>query len=141
MESAVHMGQAIRSIRLIKQIKQETFARGMGIRQQNVSKMEKRKEISTDKLELAAKVLGVTVETIKDFDEKVLFNNNIALEQNSGQQIFPVKDIIEYFKGEMEKKDKIIENQRRELEAYRHGKKKPVKAAKKKSAKGLRRAS
>ena len=137
-EVAVHMGQAIRTIRLVKGIKQETFARGLGIKQQNVSKMENRKVISTEKLEQAAKVLGVTVETIKDFNEKVLFNNNIALEQNSGQIVHPVKEIIEHFEKEIEKKDKIIDKLRTELEAYRYGKKKPSKPAKKKAAKGLR---
>lgn len=46
----------------------------MGIAQQNISKMEKKKEISLEKLEAAAKVLGTTVEAIESFNEKVYFN-------------------------------------------------------------------
>ena len=139
MESAgVHIGQSVRAIRLLKGIKQETFAREIGIAQQNVSKMEKQKVISVEKLEAAAKVLGVTVETIKSFNEKVLFNNNIALEQNAGQIVHPVKEVIEHFEKELSKKDKQIARLSAELEAYKYGKKKPANSIKKKASKGLR---
>jgi len=137
MHDSIHMGMNVRNIRRLQGMKQSTFALRLGIAQQNVSKMEKQKELPLEKLEAAAKVLGITVETIKEFNEKVLFNNNIALVENSGQVVHPVKDIIEYFKGELSKKDAIIERQRKELEDYRAGRKKMIKPASK-SSKGLR---
>lgn len=108
-------------------MKQETFARSLGIAQQNVSKMENKKKLSLEKLEAAAKVLGITVDAIEKFNEKVYFNNNIALEENAGQIVHPVKEVIEYFKEELSKRDKKIEELVSELEEYRNNTKKPAK--------------
>jgi transcriptional regulator with XRE-family HTH domain len=74
-----HIGRNLRHIRLLKGMKQTTFAKSLGIAQQNVSKMENKKEISMGKLEAAAKVLGLTVDAIEKFNEKNILNNNIAL--------------------------------------------------------------
>ena len=122
-----HIGRNLRHIRLLKGIKQTTFAKGLGIAQQNVSKMENKKKLSVEKLEAAAKVLGITVEAIEKFNEKVYFNNNIALEQNAGQIVHPVNEIIEYFKKELLKKDNKIEELFSELEEYRNRKRKSPK--------------
>ena len=129
MDQGLHMGLKLRNARLLLGIKQSTFARLLGITQQNVSKMEKKKDISIEKLEAAAKALGISVQALKDFDEKAIFNNNFAFEPGAGQVVHPVKDVIEYFKEELGKKEKTIEALRRELEAYRSGRKKPVKKA------------
>lgn len=123
MNEAKHIGNNIRNVRLLRGMKQRTLAHGLGVKQQNVSKMEKKEKLSKEKLEAAAKVLGVTVEAIENFNEKVLFNNNIALEQGAGQIVHPVKEIMEYFKGEIErirfdneKKDKKLEKMQKELD-------------------------
>jgi len=108
-------------------MKQTTFAESLGIAQQNVSKMENKKKISVEKLEAAAKVLGITVDAIENFNEKVYFNNNIALEENAGQIVHPIKEVIEYFKEELLKKDTKIEELTSELEDYRKAKKKSTK--------------
>ena len=123
-----HIGRNLRHIRLLKGIKQTTFAKSLGIAQQNVSKMENKKEILMEKLEAAAKVLGLTVDAIEKFNEKNILNNNIALEQGTGQtnHVYPVKEIIEYFKGELLKRDTKIEELTSELEEYRKRKKKSV---------------
>jgi len=40
----VHIGKNIRAIRLLLGIKQEAFARKMGVSQQNISRLESRKK-------------------------------------------------------------------------------------------------
>ncbi len=135
MQPTKHIGKNVRNMRLLKGMKQATFAREMGIAQQNVSKMEKKKEISLEKLEAAAKVLGVSVEAIEKFNEKAVLN--FAVDQQTGQIVHPVKEVIEYFKDELRKKDDKIEELLSELEDYRSGKKKPAKASKTGVAKGL----
>lgn len=129
-----HIGRNLRHIRLLKGMKQTTFAKSLGIAQQNVSKMENKKKLSVEKLEAAAKVLGITVDAIEKFNEKVYFNNNIALEENAGQIVHPVKEIIEYFKEELLKRDNKseeltskIEELTSELEEYRKNKRKSAK--------------
>ncbi len=110
--SNVHIGQNIRKIRLLRGMKQDTFAKEMGIAQQNVSKMENKEKVSEEQLEQASKVLNASVETIKNFDEKVIINNNIF----SHDQInHPITEVISYFKGEIDKKDEEIERLRAEL--------------------------
>lgn len=124
-----HIGRNLRHIRLLKGMKQTTFAKSLGIAQQNVSKMENKKEISMGKLEAAAKVLGLTVDAIEKFNEKNILNNNIALEQGTGQtnHVYPIKEIIEYFKDELLKRDNKIEELTSELEEYRKNKRKSAK--------------
>lgn len=141
VENAQHIGKNIRSIRLLKGMKQETFAYKLGIAQQNVSKMEKKTKVSQEKLEAAAKVLGITVEAIEKFNEKTVLNNNIALEEHAGQIVHPIKEVIEYFKEELLKKDNKlnerdieIQSLKAELEEYRSMKKKPSKPADKTGA-------
>lgn len=110
--STNHIGQNIRKIRLLRGMKQDTFAKEMGIAQQNVSKMENKKEISEEQLEQASKILNASVETIKNFDEKVIINNNIF----SHDQInHPITEVINYFKGEIDRKDEEIDRLRAEL--------------------------
>ena len=135
MQTAKHIGNNVRNMRLLKGMKQETFARELGIAQQNVSKMEKKKEISLDKLEAAARVLGVSVEAIEKFNEKAVLN--FAVDQQTGQIVHPVKEVIEYFKDELKKKDDRIEELLSALEEYKNDKRKSSKTTKTQQAKGL----
>src|SRR5690348_4812472 len=100
LEDLKHIGKNIRSIRLLRGLKQKTIAKKLGISQQNVSKMENQKKVSPEKLKAAAEVLGITVEAIEQFNEKAVLNNNIALEKGTGQtnHIHPIKEVIQYFK-------------------------------------------
>jgi transcriptional regulator with XRE-family HTH domain len=87
-------------------MKQETFARAMGTTQQHISKLEKRETISRKKLEDAARVLRVPVETIEQFDENSLFGLPMPAKQDDLPH--SMKEVIEYFKEELSKKDKKI---------------------------------
>ena len=112
-----HIGRNIRAIRLLQGMKQEVFARKMGISQQNVSKLEKRKKISITKLEAVARVLGVSPEAIERFDENAVLQPSV--EKESLQLMQPVKQVIEYFKEEIAKRDQLIDQLRSELDKIR----------------------
>jgi len=112
-----HIGRNIRAIRLLQGMKQEVFAGKMGISQQNVSKLEKRKKVSASKLEAVASVLGVSVKTIETFDENAVLH--AAVDKGTSLHIQPVKEVIDYFKEEIAKRDKLIDQLRSELDRIR----------------------
>ncbi|HBI87026.1 MULTISPECIES: helix-turn-helix domain-containing protein [Sphingobacterium] len=110
-----HIGQNIRKIRLLRGMKQETFAKELGIAQQNVSKMENKKEISEEQLKKVSEVLQASVEAIKGFDENAIINNNILNDQVNNYNIHPVEEIVNVFKGILSSKDDEIAKLRAEL--------------------------
>lgn len=131
-----HHGKSIRAIRQLRGMKQNTFAKKLGMSQQNVSKMENKKTINDEQLQSVAKILDVTANMVKNFDEKVVVNNNFLF---NDQIINPIKEIIAYFKEELKRelteKDEInleLEKVKAELEEY---KKYKIKSAKPKEAK------
>ena len=115
MGQTPHLGQNIRYIRLLRGMKQATFAKEFGIAQQNVSKMENKKNVSDEQLEQAAKILNTTLESIKTFDQNTVINNNI-FHSDQVNHFYPVKEVIDYFKDELAKKDEEIEQLKAELE-------------------------
>jgi transcriptional regulator with XRE-family HTH domain len=130
-EQTRHHGKSIRAIRQLRGMKQDTFAKKLGMSQQNVSKMENKKTVNDEQLQNVAKVLDVTANMVKTFDEKVVVNNNFLF---NDQIINPVKEIIAYFKEELKRelteKDKInleLEKVKAELEEYKKGKRKSAK--------------
>ncbi|MFD2968797.1 helix-turn-helix transcriptional regulator [Sphingobacterium bambusae] len=112
-----HVGQNIRKIRLLRGMKQDTFAKHMGIAQQNVSKMENKKNISDEQLQKVSKILKASVESIKDFDENTIINNNILNDQVNNYNIHPLEKVVELLKGVIESKDSEIEKLKGELDA------------------------
>lgn len=126
-----HHGKSIRAIRQLRGMKQNTFAKKLGMSQQNVSKMENKKTVNDEQLQSVAKVLDVTANMVKNFDEKVVVNNNFLF---NDQIINPVKEIIAYFKEELKRelmeKDELnleLEKVKAELEEYRKSKRKSAK--------------
>lgn len=75
-----HIGQNIRKIRLLIGMKQKTFAKALGIAQQNVSKMENNEYLTDERIAQAAKVLQTTVEIIKELNENSVIQNNFLNE-------------------------------------------------------------
>lgn len=106
MAHTIHHGNNLRCIRQLLGMKQEAFARAMGTTQQHISKLEKRETISKKKLDAAASVLGVPVETIVQFDENSLFRLPMLATQDDLPH--SMKEVIEYFKEELSKKEKKI---------------------------------
>ena len=75
MPEKVHQGRAVKRIREILQIKQETLASDLGISQQSVSLLETKETIDPETLEQIAKTLKVPVEAIKNFNEEAAIFN------------------------------------------------------------------
>jgi transcriptional regulator with XRE-family HTH domain len=75
MPEKIHQGRAVKRIREILQVKQETLADALGISQQSVSQLETKEEIDPETLELIAKTLKVPVEAIKNFNEEAAIYN------------------------------------------------------------------
>ena len=74
MPEKVHQGRAVKRIREILQVKQETLASELGISQQSVSLLETKETIDPETLEQIASVLKVPVEAIKNFNEDAVYN-------------------------------------------------------------------
>lgn len=103
----MHTGTKVKKIREIRGLKQEALASKLGISHQAVSKIEQSEEIDDEKLTTIAEALGVTVDTIKNFDENAAFQN-VQYNQDSatGSQITyqfnPVDKIVELYERMLE---------------------------------------
>ena len=75
MPEKVHQGRAVKRIREILQVKQETLASELGISQQSVSLLETKETIDPETLEQIAKTLKVPVDAIKNFNEEAAIYN------------------------------------------------------------------
>lgn len=69
-----HIGRKISRIRELRDMKQEALAAALGVSQQTISNIENSETIEEDKLQEIAKVLGVTAEGIKNFNEETVLN-------------------------------------------------------------------
>lgn len=69
-----HLGRKISRIRELRGIKQEYLATELGVSQQSISRMENSEVVEDELLEKVAKILGVPVEGIKNFNEEAVFN-------------------------------------------------------------------
>jgi transcriptional regulator with XRE-family HTH domain len=71
------IGNRIKRIREIKCIKQETVAKALGVSQQLYSQIEAGQiKLTGEKLDKIAEALGLSMESIMDFDETKIFENN-----------------------------------------------------------------
>jgi transcriptional regulator with XRE-family HTH domain len=69
-----HIGRKISRIRELRDMKQEALAQALGMSQQTVSAIENSETVDEEKLQEIAKILGVTVEGIKNFSEGAVLN-------------------------------------------------------------------
>jgi transcriptional regulator with XRE-family HTH domain len=81
--SKMHIGRKISRIREIRGIKQDYLAIELGVSQQTISKIEQSEEVEDSTLEKIAKILGVSPEGIKNFNEESLINNINSSYDNS----------------------------------------------------------
>jgi transcriptional regulator with XRE-family HTH domain len=116
-------GRNIRIIRQLQGLKQSLFAVKLGVSQQYVSKVENQKTIPREKLEPIAAVLGVSVKTIENFNERLLLLSEV--ESATPQVPMPIKEVIEHFKKEIARKDALITELRTKLNAYNPSNKLP----------------
>ena len=116
----VHLGRNVRCLRLLQGMKQELFARKLGISQQHLSKLERQPQISSDKLEAIARVLNVSVGNILAFDERTFVSDSPIVDIKPMDR--SIKEMLDYFVTELAKKDKKIEELEAELNGYRNSK-------------------
>ncbi|WP_291144374.1 helix-turn-helix transcriptional regulator [Flavobacterium sp. UBA7680] len=68
-----HIGRKISRLRELKDMKQEALAQALGTSQQTISAIENSETVDEEKLIEIAKVLGLSVEAIKNFSEEAVF--------------------------------------------------------------------
>jgi transcriptional regulator with XRE-family HTH domain len=83
MPEKVHQGRAVKRIREILQVKQETLAAELGISQQSVSLLESKETIDPETLEQIAKTLKVPVDSIKNYNEEAAVSFVSTFHDNS----------------------------------------------------------
>jgi transcriptional regulator with XRE-family HTH domain len=69
-----HIGRNISRIRELREMKQEALAMAIGVSQQTISNIENSETVEEEKLQEIAKVLGVSLDGIKNFSEEAVFN-------------------------------------------------------------------
>lgn len=73
-EKTIHEGRNVKRIREILGIKQDALAMELGLSQQAVSALEQKEALDKDMIEKIAKVLKVTPDVIKSFNEENTIN-------------------------------------------------------------------
>jgi transcriptional regulator with XRE-family HTH domain len=94
------LGDKIKKIRDLKGLKQEEMAALLNISSQAYSKLERNEtKMDDDRLEQIAKILDVSTDDIKNFDDKSLFINNLNEYDNSNQSTGTGHTVINHFYG------------------------------------------
>ena len=91
----IHQGQNVKIFRNMRNMKQEEFAKQIGVKQSVVTKLERQSIIEETMLSKCAEVLGIPVDVLKEFElEKMLdsFIYNIDKIQDSNGWMFSSKD-------------------------------------------------
>lgn len=114
-----HHGKNVQKVRVYLGFKQDALATDLGMSQQAISKIEQQEEIEEELLTNIAKVLGVSTDLIKNFDEeRSIYNiNNYnypdATISDSAttivQQINPVEKIVELYERLLQSEKEKIE--------------------------------
>ena len=112
IDEPTSIGRNIERIRRLKGIKQDTLATDLGISRQLLSKIEQSDTVEEERLEQIAKVLGVTTDAIKRFNDDATVINIESMHDQSGiyQYHFnPIDKIVELYdallKSEKEKNE------------------------------------
>ena len=106
MEKAVRVGPNIKFLRNLKGLKQETVAIELGISQAEYSLIENSEIIDDEIIFQIAKILNVTAEVIKEFNESQAFysienkvdNTTISDNAHGIHQVFsPIEKVVELY--------------------------------------------
>lgn len=110
------IGPKISRLRELRGMKQEALATALGVSQQTVSNIERSAEIEEDLLAQVSKILGVTPDAIRNFDEESVFNiiNNTFQDSSSNNNnylctINPIDKIIELYERLLEAEKSKVE--------------------------------
>lgn len=99
MHNTTSIGRNIERIRRLKGIKQETLAAAIGMSRQSVSKLEQSDTLDETKLGQIASALGVTIHTIRNFNDDWAIHHETFMDQHPGLRfsINPWDKIIELY--------------------------------------------
>ena len=122
----VHIGRKVGRLREIRGIKQEAIAQELGVTQQAVSKLEQSEFIEDEVLEKIAKVLGVTSDAIKNFNEEAIVNiivnsfsdfkdNASGINYNCDLNFNPIDKLVELY-------ERLLQSEREKIEILKGNK-------------------
>ncbi|WP_207536501.1 helix-turn-helix transcriptional regulator [Desertivirga arenae] len=120
----MHLGRKISRIREIRGIKQEHLAQELGVSQQSISRIEQSEFVEDEVLAKVAKVLGVTSEAIKSFNEDSVinfFNNFNDSSSNNGAfyanncTFNPLDKVVELY-------ERLLQSEREKIEILKGNK-------------------
>ncbi|HTN08283.1 helix-turn-helix transcriptional regulator [Agriterribacter sp.] len=125
MEAASHtdvlpIGRKIEKVRRLRAMTQTQLGDLLGISKQAVSKMEQTKQMDDDKINEVANALGVTADTIRNFNEEATFNIIANTYHNHSSsvnyQLNPIEKIIALYQEQialyermLKEKDELID--------------------------------
>jgi len=125
----MHLGRKISRLRELRGMKQETLALELGVSQQAVSKLEQAEVIEDSTLEKIAVVLGLPVDSIRNFDEeKMIYNiqNNYENSNNTGANIGyqvtfnPLEKVIELYEENKNLYEKLLASEKEKVEILKN---------------------
>ncbi|WP_131537144.1 helix-turn-helix domain-containing protein [Pedobacter nototheniae] len=106
-----HLGRKITRIRELRGMKQDVLAIELGVSQQTISKLEQSETIESDVLEKIAKVLGLSVDSIKNFSEEAVFNiiGNTYHDNSASLNYYPTFNPIDKLMEALDENKKLYE--------------------------------
>ncbi len=111
------IGQKIKQIRELRKITREVMASELGMSLPGYSRIERNEvDVSVERANQIAQVLGISLSELINFDEKYIFNN-YATNQNAfvinsqvtAENIKMYENIIEILKNQLAEKDRTIQ--------------------------------
>ena len=124
MEKQIHQGRNVKRFREMLGLKQEGLAYELGDdwNQKKVSLLESKEEIEPAILEEVAKVLKVTAEAIKNFDEQAAvniisstFNDNASVNSNCVLNINPIDKWLEALEENKKLYERLLQSEQEKV--------------------------
>lgn len=118
----MHIGRNVSKLRDLKGLKQDEFAKMLGVSQQAVSRLENKKKIDDDTLQKIADILEINKEGIKQFNLDSTLN---SINQQGGNvsvdklYMHPIEKVEELYQKLLKEKDETIAYLREEIKRLR----------------------
>lgn len=118
-EKTIHEGRNVKRIREILGVKQDALAMELGLSQQAISSLEQKEAIDKDMLEKIAKVLEVSPDAIKSFNEENtlnIFSN--TYQDNSSLIVYnfnPIDKLMESIEENKKLYERLLQTEREKV--------------------------
>lgn len=124
----MHIGRKISRIREIRGIKQDFLAAELGVSQQMVSKIEQSEVVEEATLDKIAKILGVSSEAIKTYNEEAIINIfSSTLHDNAGSinngctlNFNPIDKLLEVIEENKNLYERLLASEREKIELLKN---------------------